>query len=234
MLVNFLFAGDASGVGGFLGNYTSNETLLSIPFSSDQMEQSSTWRELFVLHKFYTSVGAEAFRGKTVLHLCDNVGVSSIIRKGSPKSVLAEMSRDIFLACRKLDIELIVNWESREAELMETTAPTKLSFPCPSLRSPPSHAFYIYRQAEALGGKNILLSCVNIGVTSIFKRDELSGDFSNDSYILSLSALLLHLQAGGGAQGQCWGDIHHLEGFQQGRPGRDVQGYPPSLRESGH
>ena len=28
------------------------------------------------------------------------------------------MSRDIFLACRKLDIELIVNWESREAEVM--------------------------------------------------------------------------------------------------------------------
>ena len=32
--------------------------------------------------------------------------------------MLAEMSRDIFLACRKLYIELIVNWESREAELM--------------------------------------------------------------------------------------------------------------------
>ena len=82
------------------------------------MEQSSTWRELFDLHQFYTSRRAEGFRGKTVLHLCDNVGVSSIIRKGSPKAVLEEMSRDIFLACRNLDIELIVNWESREAEVM--------------------------------------------------------------------------------------------------------------------
>ena len=83
------------------------------------MNQSSTWRELFVLHRFYTSRGAEAFRGKTILHLCDNVGVSAIIRKGSPRPLLAEMSRDIFLACSKLNIELIVNWESREAELME-------------------------------------------------------------------------------------------------------------------
>ena len=118
VLVNFLLAGDASGVGGFLGNFSSNETLLSLPFSPEQMEQSSTWRELFVLHSFYTSKGAERFRGKTILHLCDNAGVSAIIRKGSPRAALAEMSRDIFLACRKLDIELIVNWESREAELM--------------------------------------------------------------------------------------------------------------------
>ena len=113
-----MFAEDASGVGGFLGNFSSNETLLSLPFSKEQMEQSSTWRELFVLHAFYTSRQAEALRGKTILHLCDNVGVSLIIRKGFPKAVLAEMSRDIFLACRKLDFELIVNWESREAEVM--------------------------------------------------------------------------------------------------------------------
>ena len=119
VLMNFLLAGDASGVGGFLGNFSANETLLSIPFTADQMEQSSTWRELFVLHKFYTSGGAEAFKGQTILHLCDNAGVASIIRKGSPRALLAEMSRDIFLACRRLDIELIVNWESREAELME-------------------------------------------------------------------------------------------------------------------
>ena len=118
VLVNFLFAGDASGVGGFLGNFSSNETLLSLPFSKEQMEQSSTWRELFVLHAFYTSRQAEAFRGKTILHLCDNAGVTSIIRKGSPRAELAEMSRDIFLACRSLDIQLIVNWESREAEVM--------------------------------------------------------------------------------------------------------------------
>ena len=73
VLVNFLFAGDAFGVGGFLGNFGSNKTLLSLPFSKEQMEQSSTWRELFVLHAFYTSRQAEALWGKTILHLCDCV-----------------------------------------------------------------------------------------------------------------------------------------------------------------
>ena len=51
------------------------------------------------------------------------------------------------------------------------------------------HAFYIYRQAEALEGKNILFFCVNIGVTSIIKRDELSGDFSN---VFLHSVFVLH------------------------------------------
>ena len=32
---------------------------------------------------------------------------------------LAEMSRKIFLGCRSWQITLIVNWESREAELMK-------------------------------------------------------------------------------------------------------------------
>ena len=60
----------------------------------------------------------EEFGGKTILHLCGNAGVTFIIWKGSNRAALAEMSRDILLACRKLDMELIVNWGSREAEVM--------------------------------------------------------------------------------------------------------------------
>ena len=86
------------------------------------MEQSSTWRNLFLLHAFYTSRQTEALRGKTILNLCDNAGVTSIIRKGSTRAALAKMSRDIFLACKSLDIELIVNWESWEAEVMSMAA----------------------------------------------------------------------------------------------------------------
>ena len=119
MLVQFLLAGDASAEGAFLGDFSSQETLLSVPFSAEQMLRSSTWRELFVLHEFYTSDRSNYLKNKTVLHLSDNMGVRSIIAKGSPRSELAEMSRDIFLACRLKDIDLIVNWESREALVMQ-------------------------------------------------------------------------------------------------------------------
>ena len=55
--------------------------------------------------------------GRTVLHLTDNVNVHQIIKKGSNQRALAETSRRIFLACRRRKIVLIVNWESREAEV---------------------------------------------------------------------------------------------------------------------
>ena len=64
---------------------------------------------------------------------------------------------------------------------------TLLSLPSP--RSSSSHAFYIYRQVEALEGKNFLFFCVYLGVTSIIKRSELSEVFSSNSYILSLSCI---------------------------------------------
>ena len=42
--VEYLLAGDASGVGAFLGDFSSQEMLLSVPFTLEQMLQSSTWR----------------------------------------------------------------------------------------------------------------------------------------------------------------------------------------------
>ena len=84
-------------------------TLFSLPFSEEQKKKNSKWRELFVLHTFYCSKEAEKYRGKTVLHLCNNAAVSAIIEKGSSKKELAEMARKIFLACRELKIVLICN-----------------------------------------------------------------------------------------------------------------------------
>ena len=104
--------------GAFLGDFSSQEMLLSVPFTSKQMLQSSTWRELFGLHSFYTSNKSDYFKDRTVLHLSDNMGIRSIIAKGSGKTHLAEMSWEIFLECRKKNINLIVNWESREALVM--------------------------------------------------------------------------------------------------------------------
>ena len=60
----------------------------------------------------------EEFGGETILLLGGNAGVTLIIWKGSNRAALAEMFRDILLACSKLDMELFVNWESREAEAL--------------------------------------------------------------------------------------------------------------------
>ena len=68
---------------------------------------------------FNTSDKSLYLKNKTVLHLSDIMGVRSIIAKGSHNSDLAGMSRDIFLACRIKNIDLIVNWESREALVMQ-------------------------------------------------------------------------------------------------------------------
>ena len=90
-----------------------------MPFSEEEQLQSSTWRELRILELFYTSAGADVYRRRTVLHLTDNVNVRQIVKKGSKKMDLAEMLRKIFLACRLKKITLIVNWESRKAEVMK-------------------------------------------------------------------------------------------------------------------
>ena len=119
MPVQYLLAGDASGVGALLGDFSSKETLLSVPFSPEQALLSSTWREMFVLSSFYTSDKSYYLRDKTVLHLSDNMGVRSIVAKGSGKPELAEMARAVFLAFRLKNIDLIVNWESREALVMQ-------------------------------------------------------------------------------------------------------------------
>ena len=45
--------------------------------------------------------------------------MGQIVKKGSGQMALTEMSRKIFLGCRSRQITLIVNWESREAEVMK-------------------------------------------------------------------------------------------------------------------
>ena len=59
------------------------------------------------------------FRGRTILHLADNVDVRQIVKKGSPQAALAEMARKIFLGCRLRQITLMVNWENRKAKVMK-------------------------------------------------------------------------------------------------------------------
>ena len=63
--VDIKMVGDASAAGVFLGDFTRGNTLLSLPFTAEQIKKSSTWRELFVLYTFYCSKEAEKYRGKT-------------------------------------------------------------------------------------------------------------------------------------------------------------------------
>ena len=47
------YAGNASAIGGYLGDIANNATLLSFKFTCEEMLGSSTLRELLVLYKFY-------------------------------------------------------------------------------------------------------------------------------------------------------------------------------------
>ena len=99
-------AGDASGVGAYLGNIQSETTLLSFPFSEEEAKGSSMFRELLVLERFYTSEEARKYAGRTILHYCDNQAVCSIMVKGSGKPHL-----------QVLNIPLTVEWRSRHSGL---------------------------------------------------------------------------------------------------------------------
>merc|ERR1712082_113282 len=71
--VDHTLAGDASGVGLYLYKSTGDQaTLLSAAMSQQESQQSSTYREVLVFHRFYTSPEASRFRGQTLLNLTDN------------------------------------------------------------------------------------------------------------------------------------------------------------------
>ena len=103
-------AGDASGQGGYLGVLTHNKTLLSVPFSPEERGESSTMRELLVLHKYYMNNNLQQLRGLVIVHYCDNKGVEAIMVKESPKDYLHNLARDIFVTTRQAGVNLLVEW----------------------------------------------------------------------------------------------------------------------------
>ena len=113
------FAGDASAIGGYLGDIPNNATLISFKFTCEEMLGSSTLRELLVLFKFYVLTDIQHLAGLNIVHFCDNKGVSSIMEKGSSKPVLHHLAREILISCRKHKIMLTVEWKSREDEVMQ-------------------------------------------------------------------------------------------------------------------
>jgi hypothetical protein len=78
----------------------------------DEQDQSLTYRELLGVWDCYVKK-AESFAGSAVLHLCDNMNVETILRKGSGKPLLQKLAFEIFLACRKHQIFLSAQWLPR-------------------------------------------------------------------------------------------------------------------------
>ncbi len=77
-----------------------------------ERNQSSTWRELKVIEE-----GLKAFvpklQSKSVLWYTDNLGGTSVVKRGSMKQVLNPIARQITEVCRSNNIQLSVKWICR-------------------------------------------------------------------------------------------------------------------------
>ena len=70
---NYVFHGDASGTGLFLGMIRDKKiTLLSQPFSPEDCLKSSTFREVSVFWGFYMKSNLEPFKNSSIHHYTDS------------------------------------------------------------------------------------------------------------------------------------------------------------------
>ena len=116
-------AGDASGVGLYVADFTSgSRTIATRQFSDYEMHQSSTFRECLVVWDVYASpsisIGSK-FSNFQVIHITDNKGVVSIFTIGSPKKHLQELALDMCHSCNHLGIKLHFLWHPRDTPIMQ-------------------------------------------------------------------------------------------------------------------
>ena len=112
-------AGDASAEGAFLGRIDhDSKTLLSVPFSRFKSEQSSTFREILVFQKFYSSDEVLNFRNKKIVHFTDSQVAVKVLTVGSKQTKIQDMVVDIMLKCRNLGIILQPEWLRRNSNCM--------------------------------------------------------------------------------------------------------------------
>ena len=71
-----------------------------------------------VFRNYYESKEAWALEGKMVTHYTDNRGTYYIVKGGSSHQELQELALQTFLACRKKNIKLKVEWKRRSEEEM--------------------------------------------------------------------------------------------------------------------
>ena len=112
--------GDASDEGLFAFSYGDTfDTLARRKFSGKEVMESSTFREILVLHEVYCSPDVVKLSNKRIRHLTDNRAVESIFKAGSNKFRIHRLVVDIFLSCRTHGILLTVSWRSRNDPLLQ-------------------------------------------------------------------------------------------------------------------
>ena len=103
---------DASdlGVGGLVKGR--DGLICHLPWSSEEVGRSSTWRELHAVHICLSSF-SRSLAGCSVQWFTDNRNILSIIRNGSMKPDLHELALSIFRLALRNTIDLQVDWVPR-------------------------------------------------------------------------------------------------------------------------
>ena len=84
-------------------------------FSVKQSKLSSTFRELFAVHSvFGNEISAANYSNQNISYFVDNFSVTTIMLVGSRNPKLQSMVLDIYNVCKKFNINLSVNWCSRD------------------------------------------------------------------------------------------------------------------------
>ena len=118
---SFEVASDASEVGNFsylVGER--KEVLSSRPFSVEEGEKSSTWRELTAFEETWTRAeNLERFRGSRIAHYTDSKAMAAIVAKGSRKPELQSLVMKAVLALRRYHIQVEAVWRSRDEGIIK-------------------------------------------------------------------------------------------------------------------
>ena len=103
---------DASdlGVGGVVKDHEG--VIYHLPWTANEMFRSSTWRKLKAVYTCLSSFSV-VLSGRAVQWLTDNRNIPSIIRSGSMKRDLHEISLSIFQLVLRNGIDLQVDWIPR-------------------------------------------------------------------------------------------------------------------------
>ena len=116
---DFALASDASDKGFYSYRVDSLQRAFSRPFSADESEESSTFKELTAIKDTWSRIDVlEEFRGKTVGHMTDSKAAVYILSGGSRNPRLQALSLSVFLTLRKYGITLIPIWKSRDSDII--------------------------------------------------------------------------------------------------------------------
>ena len=82
-------------------------------FSLQEMQESSTWREMFAIC-YSVKVFRNTLKNRNILWYTDNFAASRIVEIGSNKTKLQQIAIEIFDICKSENINLQIQWIPRE------------------------------------------------------------------------------------------------------------------------